>query len=228
MEKLQILLDDALHRADPTLASVNYLHAQPMAAFDVYLNRRIPSLPRGHVNLVDSKYGLSFIDVSQFWPGYDTTVLNLIASDFTLLERLSREEATAELLADLQRFLPLQQGDVRKVEFIPNLDEPLFMNEVGIWPYRPSATTALPNLFLAGDYCRSPIDLVSMEGAISTGLIAAEALRADAGIAEPVPILQLERPRRWLTVAGRKLLLPVAALAKTIVWWGERQARVRA
>jgi hypothetical protein len=135
---------------------------------------------------------------------------------------------TAALLADLQRFLPLQPGDLRKAEFIPNLDEPLFMNEVGIWPYRPSATTALPNLFLAGDYCRSPIDLVSMEGAVSTGLIAAQALRAAAGIAEPIPILQPERPGRWLTVAGRKLLPPVAALAKTIVWWGERQASVRA
>ena len=37
-------------------------------------------MPKAHINLLDSKFGISFIDVSQSWKGYDATVLNLIAS----------------------------------------------------------------------------------------------------------------------------------------------------
>src|SRR5262249_50613637 len=67
----------------------------------------------------------------------------------------------------------------------PHLDAPLFMNDVGIWHFRPQAIPVdkdngdrveINNLFLAGDYCRSHVDLVSMEGAFVTGFNAAEEL----------------------------------------------------
>jgi hypothetical protein len=72
----------------------------------------------------------------------------------------------------------------------------------------------LHNLYVAGDYCRSAIDLVSMEGAVSTGLLAAEAVRADAELPREVEILIPETPPRWLLVLGRVTLLPLALIAK--------------
>lgn len=39
------------------------------------------------------------------------------------------------------------------------------------------------DLYLAGDYCQNHIDLVSMEGAVSSGLVAAEAIRSGGVIA---------------------------------------------
>ncbi|WP_433654472.1 hydroxysqualene dehydroxylase [Nocardia sp. CA-128927] len=55
-------------------------------------------------------------------------------------------------------------------------DEPLLINTAGSWDLRPTARTDIPNLFLAGDYVRTNIDLASMEGANESGRTAANAL----------------------------------------------------
>ena len=52
----------------------------------------------------------------------------------------------------------------------------------GSWPDRPEARTKVPNLFLAGDYVRSDIDLATMEGANETGRAAVAALLDAAGL----------------------------------------------
>jgi uncharacterized protein with NAD-binding domain and iron-sulfur cluster len=48
---------------------------------------------------------------------------------------------------------------------VANNLEPLFINTVGSWQYRPSATTEVENLFLASDYVKNNTDLATMEGA---------------------------------------------------------------
>jgi monoamine oxidase len=217
VEKLREVLDDGLYKAAPSLFGINHLRAAAMAALDVYCNRRLVNLPRDHVNLIGSRFGLSFIDVSQTWSGYDTTVLNVIASDFEELETVSDAEAAKQIVAELQRFLPeLSWERIDHYCFQSNKTEPLFMNDVGIWKYRPKATCELDNLFLAGDFCQSHIDLVSMEGAVSTGLLAAEALRGRAGVPRPVEVVVPERLPRWLFVAGRMGLMPAAAACKLL------------
>jgi Flavin containing amine oxidoreductase len=214
-EKLWPLLDDAVIAAVPTLARSRYLRSTPMAALNLYLARPLASLPRGHVNLIGSAYGLSFIDVARYWPGAPCAALEGIASDFTPLLSASAEFAERNILEELRRCAPeLREAEVVWAIFLPHLDEPLFMNDVGAWTYRPGARTELPNLYLAGDYCRSAIDLVSMEGAVSTGLLAAEAVRADAGLSSAVEILVPETPPRWLLVTDRITLAPLALLAK--------------
>ena len=55
-------------------------------------------------------------------------------------------------------------------------DEPLLINTVNSWDLRPEASTAIPNLFLAGDYVRTDIDLATMEGANESGRAAANAM----------------------------------------------------
>lgn len=103
------------------------------------------------------------------------------------------------ILDELMRRIPVLRGaTLVRSNFLPHREAPLFMNDVGAWTYRPDAATSLPNLYLAGDYCRSAIDLVSMEGAVSTGLLAAEAVRSDAGLARSVEVLVPETPARWV------------------------------
>ncbi|WP_040792532.1 hydroxysqualene dehydroxylase [Nocardia paucivorans] len=59
--------------------------------------------------------------------------------------------------------------------------DPLLINTVGSWDNRPTSTTAIPNLFLAGDYVRNNIDLATMEGACEGGRTAANAVLDAAG-----------------------------------------------
>src|SRR5207249_8031604 len=43
--------------------------------------------------------------------------------------------------------------------------EPLLVNTINSWQYRPEAYVEIPNLFLASDYVRTFTDLATMEGA---------------------------------------------------------------
>jgi zeta-carotene desaturase len=227
-EQVNKLVGDEVYATAPTLANIRYLQSQPMAALNVNLNRRIPGIPSDIVNLVDSKFGLSFIDLSQNWQGYDTTVLNMIASDITPLEGLSADDAITQLLEEIKRFIPeVTTTTIRSTNFQSHIDQPLFMNDVGVWAYRPDPTkaTELVNLYLAGDYCRSHIDLTCMEGAITTGLHAAESVRRDAGLSgPPIEILQPDISAQWLRKAIKITLLPGAALAKGITLTTEPSA----
>ena len=55
-EKLWPLLDDSVIASVPELAKTRYLRSLPMAALNLYFDRRIPRMPRGHINLVGSNY----------------------------------------------------------------------------------------------------------------------------------------------------------------------------
>ena len=58
--------------------------------------------------------------------------------------------------------------------------DPLLVNTVGTWDKRPKARTEIPNLFLAGDYVQTDIDLATMEGANESGRAAVNALLEEA------------------------------------------------
>ena len=69
-------------------------------------------------------------------------------------------------------------------------EDPLLINTAGSWDNRPNAPTVIPNLFLAGDYCRSQIDLATMESASEGGRNAANAVLDASGSNAP-------RARLW-------------------------------
>jgi uncharacterized protein with NAD-binding domain and iron-sulfur cluster len=60
-------------------------------------------------------------------------------------------------------------------------DEPLLVNTVGTWEKRPKPRTKIPNLFLAGDYVQTNVDLATMEGANESGRAAVNALLDASG-----------------------------------------------
>ena len=69
---------------------------------------------------------------------------------------------------------------------------PLLINTAGSWNDRPEATTAIPNLFLAGDFVRTNIDLATMEGANESARKAANAiLEASGSKAAPAELFTL-------------------------------------
>ena len=77
-------------------------------------------------------------------------------------------------------------------------DEPLLINTVNSWKLRPTARTKIPNLFMAGDFCKTNIDLATMEGANESGRQAANAILDASGVSgTPAPIYKLYRPKEW-------------------------------
>lgn len=74
----------------------------------------------------------------------------------------------------------------------PTNDEQLLVHPKGTWFNRPTARTRIPNLFLAGDYVQVPVDLATMEGANTSGKLAASALLdATESGAERAPVIPL-------------------------------------
>ncbi|MFF4145183.1 FAD-dependent oxidoreductase [Streptomyces sp. NPDC001698] len=78
----------------------------------------------------------------------------------------------------------------------PHNREPLLIHPTGTLYNRPSARTAVPNFFLAGDYVRTDVDLATMEGANESARRAVNALLdQDGSNAERCRIWELYRPQ---------------------------------
>ena len=101
-------------------------------------------------------------------------------------------EVWAQLRAHLSGAAQVQDGDLHSWFLDPavawdaaqqrttNVD-PLLINTAGSWAARPSPHGALENLFLAGDYVRTGVDLATMEGAGESARAAVNALLEVAG-----------------------------------------------
>jgi uncharacterized protein with NAD-binding domain and iron-sulfur cluster len=71
---------------------------------------------------------------------------------------------------------------------------PLLVNTVGTWDKRPTARSKIPNLFLAGDYVQTNVDLATMEGANESARAAVNALLDASGSkATPAKLYKLYR-----------------------------------
>ena len=204
----------------PNLESVRLLRTEPMISLDVYFTRKIPGLTKSITVLLDSKYTLSLLDTSQVWNDHPAggTALNVIASNADLIVDYPSEVILDILLKELHRFLDFKLDDVDKdrCHVQTNVGEELFVNQVGSWDYRPKATCDIPNLFLAGDYCQTFIDVVTVEGAVVSGLLAAEALRGRRGIGTPIDIVQPYSYPAILPAMLAAALRPAALAAKVV------------
>lgn len=183
---------------------------------------------------IASKYGLSFVDNYQAWVGHEPpreTWLNVVSADFQELAGLSSDDAREAIIAELRRYLDFERDEVDESRscFRPNADTPLFANSVGSWQFRPETRTDQPeyaerwvhsrvkNLYLAGDYCRSKIDLVCVEGAVTTGIAAAHAIAGGA----------VKPPRVPPEVSKAECQLAKAALAPWLSLTAKGRRRIR-
>ncbi len=221
------------------IAKIPRLRGAPMASMDLRFNKRIDGIPKEHVALLDSKFDLSFIDNSQIWPGLEkTTLLNVVASSAAELAQLNAGEAAGLIIMELAKYLrfdPSKDIDWELCHYQPNVGDELFLNDVGSEMWRPTAKTHFRNLFLAGDYCQTFVDVVTLEGAVVSGLEAARQLQEQATShegwsasdrrARPIGIIPIETPPRETVLALKYLLAPHAMAAK---WWSWADEQTRA
>ncbi|HYN96156.1 MAG TPA: FAD-dependent oxidoreductase [Pilimelia sp.] len=209
------LAGDAVDLAGLDRQRIRALVHRPVPALHLHLRTRLAGLPAEHVALVESQYALSLIDVGMHRAGGTTSCLNIVVGAPGALVAAPAEQATAAVVEEARRFLPgLDPADVTAAVWQPHADAPLFSNEVGSWADRPGTRTRLPNLVLAGDWVRSFVDVASMEGAVVTGLLAAEAVRVAGGLPDPpIPVTALSVRPTVAAVVSRAVLAPLAVAA---------------
>lgn len=204
--------------------------------------RNIPTrLPPEPVVLLNSKFKLSFVSNSSLWPGSRETYINIVASDSRPLGQLMAPPAFTSdgdwipagtpklsiqapvttldhILNEFRRFVPFEDEEIELdlLQLDRNTGRELFVNDVGSWKWRPDTQTQIENLFLAGDYCKNSIDVVCLEGAVVSGLQAAELVRRRSGIGSPIKIV---RPRRRPNSAYWPLKLILAPYAVGAKAW---------
>jgi hypothetical protein len=202
-----------------SLWDVRRLRSEPMISLEVPFKRKLPNIPIGITLLLDSYYKLSFLDQSQIWAGSEgKTILNLIASDAGPLVDFSDKDLIKLLLQELEHFIVFDDADIDwdRVHLQTNVGEELFINEVGSWESRPTATCEIPNLFIAGDFCKTVVDVVTVEGAVVSGLNAAQAICHRHRVPSPITI---EAPEAYPTLPLTAMALagaPLAYAAKAI------------
>ena len=120
--------------------------------------------------------GIISVDISDWFSDGDR-IVKKPAHDCTLQE--IKDEVWAQLQAHLKEGGRKQLEDANLVDchidpdiVYPRNDavnagnaEPLLVNTIDTWQYRPEAAVEIPNLFLASDYVRTYTDLATMEGA---------------------------------------------------------------
>jgi hypothetical protein len=200
-------------------------------SIDLYFKDRLEHIPKEHVVLLDSRYDINFIDNSQLWQDAEKgqTFLNIAASDYPIIDDIRDQEyAWKDILEELRTYIPFDYKniDMTKSHIQTNVGDELFVNEVGSWQWRPEAPTNIPNLFIAGDFCKSFIDVVTVEGAVVSGLQAVRALQnqvqRDRRLPESHPLLtrlNIIEPESYSELSMLALSLLWAPYAYVAKWW---------
>ncbi|MBW1298570.1 polyprenyl synthetase family protein [Aquimarina litoralis] len=207
---LETLLPKTFLKRDQTLKRITELQSEWQTGLQFYLKCPI-KMPRGHLGFASSPWSLSCILQTDFWEDryksetYES-ILSLIIANWDApgiktnktARECTKEELIEEVIAQLVMFAPdtfrssFIEMEVVHCEVDPGItltgdtnatnDTPLFINKAKSWHNRPSNKTAIPNMYLAGDYTQTSAYLATMEGANESGKLAVNALLEDLNL----------------------------------------------
>ncbi len=168
-----------------TLPLFQHFTHSPISTLHLWFDREITELE--HVALLDTRIQWMFNKsrIRRDEPSHGTTsgqYLELVISaSFAELSQ-TREQIFASALEELARFFPTVR-EARLIKFgILKEARATFSVTPGLDAYRPAAATVSSGLFLAGDWTRTGWPS-TMEGAVRSGRLAAEAVSRAAGTA---------------------------------------------
>jgi len=110
----------------------------------------------------------------------DGRYVQVVVSASRSLIEMPRAEVIALAVRELAEFFPLVRGAKLEKAHVVKEVRAVFSARPGLEAQRPPARTAIRNLFLAGDWTRSGWP-ATMEGAVRSGYLAAEAVTEAAG-----------------------------------------------
>ena len=190
------LLPESLKQSDPLLAHLDKIKTSPITGVHFWFDR--PVMDEPFVTLLDTTTQWIFNKTALYadFSGESSGVANsekspqylqlVISASYELLEK-PRQEIIDICLAEVRHALPkAREAQLLKATVIKEATA-TFSPEPGVDRWRPSQATSIPGLYLAGDWTQTGWP-ATMEGAVRSGYLAAEALLRASGT--PRTILQ--------------------------------------
>ena len=138
----------------------------PITGIHLWFDRPVTDLP--HATLLDRT-------IQWMFNKSEGRYVQLVVSASRNLEPMPRADVIALALRELAEFFPaVAEAKLEKAHVVKEI-RATFSAVPGLESRRPVSRTAIPNLFLAGDWTRSGWP-ATMEGAVRSGYLAAEAI----------------------------------------------------
>jgi len=183
-EALESLLPPATE-STPIREKISHFENSPITGIHLWFDRQITDLD--HAVLLDRTIQWMF-HKSRLQPmrtqnengsGAGSYIELVVSSSKTLIEK-SRAEIVDLALSEVREFFPgAHEANLIKSTVIKEVNA-TYSPRPGIDAYRPTPVTPWPRIFLAGDWTATGWP-ATMEGAVRSGYLAAEALAAAAG-----------------------------------------------
>ncbi len=171
---LEVMPPDVVER-DAYFTRLRNLETSPITSVHLWLDRRI--MDRPHVVLLDS-VGQWVFDRGRTEDG--AYYLQVVVSASRSLRTRSQDETKERILAELRQIFPTAAAaKVLRMRVVTE-HAATFSAVPGVDRWRPGQTSPLDNLFVAGDWTATGWP-ATMEGAVRSGYLAAEALLARTG-----------------------------------------------
>jgi squalene-associated FAD-dependent desaturase len=193
-DALPDLLPKAVEENEPVFMNLRHLRASPITGVHLWFDRAVMTEPF-----------LTLLDSTTQWV-FNKTLLNggsenggqylqlVISASYDLASR-SRQDIIALCLQELRHVLPkTREAKLIKGTVIKEMSA-TFSPAPGSDRWRPAQKSPLARLFLAGDWTSTGWPS-TMEGAVRSGYLAAEAILSDAGM--PRKFLQPDLPAEGL------------------------------
>jgi len=166
---LDLLPMDVIER-EPYFANLRNLESSPITSVHCWFDRPATELP--HIVLLDS-IGQWVFNRGEMSPG--EWYLQIVVSAARQFRGLGHEEVERHVIAELRQRLPaLADAKLLRARVITE-HAATFSAVPGVDRWRPMQTSPIDNLFVAGDWTNTGWP-ATMEGAVRSGYLAAEAL----------------------------------------------------
>jgi zeta-carotene desaturase len=143
----------------------------PITGIHLWFDRAVTDLP--HATLLDRT-------IQWMFNKQDGRYVQLVVSASRSLAEMPRADVIALAIRELAEFFPaVREAKLEKAHVVKEI-RATFSAAPGLEALRPPNVTAIPNLFLAGDWTKSGWP-ATMEGAVRSGYLAAEAVAAAMG-----------------------------------------------
>jgi squalene-associated FAD-dependent desaturase len=150
---------------------VSAFEHSPITGIHLWFDRPVTDLP--HATLLDRT-------IQWMFNKHEGRYVQLVVSASRSLTGMPRADVISLALRELAEFFPVaRDAKLEKAHVVKEI-RATFSARPGLEAHRPGNRTHVPNLFLAGDWTKSGWP-ATMEGAVRSGYLSAEAVTAAAG-----------------------------------------------